>query len=523
MSVNIASNIQGRLFPGLTYYPCSGTRLHADPLVLIHGWGADSQIWQQLPDQLSQMADIITLDLPGCGGSQAIEDYSIAGLLAWMGQVLPQRCTLLGLSLGGMLCRRFAEAFPDNVVSLITIGSNQQFVADQQYLAAMAESDFTAFINSWQADPATCLKRFAGLQAQGDQQQRQIMRQLRNLESTIEPQSGAALLNLLGSLHWGGAQISVPALYLFGQHDALVPVAAANLIPQAKVIEHAGHLPHLSSPQLVIEAIGDFLEGQRYQLDKPRIADSFGRAAQRYDSAAHLQHRVGEQLLQSINKEPSQIVDLGCGTGFHSIQLQQRYPKAQVLGVDISAGMLAYAKKRYIDQPIEWLCGDAEKLNLASASQSLIFSNFALQWCDCLDTLAAELYRVLQPGGQLVLAVPGPHTLTELRKAWAEVDGAVHVNRFASLPHWQQALASAGFTKIDLHSHTVTEKHDSVRSLLLELKNVGAHNNNAGRSATMTGKQQLKALYNAYESWRLASGELPASWEIISGTIVKAE
>jgi hypothetical protein len=39
----------------------------------------------------------------------------------------------------------------------------------------------------------------------------------------------------------------------------------------------------------------------------------------------------------------------------------------------------------------------------------------------------------------------------------------------------------------------------------------------------MTGKQQLKALYNAYESWRLASGELPASWEIISGTIVKAE
>ena len=81
MSVNIASNTQGRLSSGLTYYPCSGTRLHADPLVLIHGWGADSQIWQQLPNQLSQMADIITLDLPGCGGSPAIEDYSIAGLL----------------------------------------------------------------------------------------------------------------------------------------------------------------------------------------------------------------------------------------------------------------------------------------------------------------------------------------------------------------------------------------------------------------------------------------------------------
>jgi malonyl-CoA O-methyltransferase len=422
-----------------------------------------------------------------------------------------------------MLCRRFAEAFPDNVVSLITIGSNQQFVADQQYPAAMAESDFTAFINSWQADPANCLRRFAGLQAQGDPQQRQIMRQLRNLKCSIDSESGGALLSLLGRLRWGGGKISVPALYLFGQHDALVPVAAADLLPQAKVIEHAGHLPYLSSTQLVIKAIGDFLEGQRYQLDKPGIADSFGRAAKHYDSAANLQHRIGEQLLQSINGEPDQIMDLGCGTGFHSIQLQQRYPKAQVLGVDISAGMLTYAKNRYIDQPIEWLCGDAENLNFASASQSLIFSNFALQWCDCLDTLAAELYRVLQPGGQLVLAVPGPHTLAELRQAWAEVDSAVHVNRFASLSQWQQALASAGFTQMDLHSHTVTEKHDSVRALLLELKNVGAHNNNAGRPATMTGKQQLKALYNAYEPCRLASGELPATWEIISGTVVKAK
>lgn len=520
--MNVATKIDAGLSLGLTSYPCSGNRLHADPLVLVHGWGADSQIWHQLPDQLSQIADIITLDLPGCGGSPAIEDYSIAGLLDWMQQVLPERCSLLGLSLGGMLCHRFAEAFPGNVVSLITISSNQQFVADQHYSAAMDESDFTAFLNSWQADPATCLKHFAGLQAQGDHQQRQIMRQLRNLQCSIEPESGAALLRLLGNLQWGGEQIAVPAMYIFGQQDALVPVAAATLIPDSKVIENAGHLPHLSSPQSVVEAIRDFLERQRYQLDKPRIADSFGRAAPRYDSAAGLQHQVGEQLLQSIIGDPSQIMDLGCGTGFHSIQLQQRYPKAQVLGVDISAGMLAYAKARYIDQPMRWLCGDAEDLDVACKSQSLIFSNFALQWCECLDTLATELYRVLRPGGQLVLAIPGPATLAELRHAWAQVNSAIHVNRFASLAHWQQALVDAGFTRIDLHSDTVTEEHSSVRELLLELKNVGAHNNNAGRPTTMTGKQQLKALYNAYEPYRLANGALPATWEIISGTVVKA-
>ena len=60
-----------------------------------------------------------------------------------------------------------------------------------------------------------------------------------------------------------------------------------------------------------------------------------------------------------------------------------------------------------------------------------------------------------------------------------------------------------------------------MRDLLLELKNVGAHNNNAGKPLAITGKQRLKALYNAYENYRLPNGELPATWEIIAGVVSK--
>ncbi|MGB1868604.1 MAG: hypothetical protein ACPHLL_04890, partial [Porticoccaceae bacterium] len=70
-------------------------------------------------------------------------------------------------------------------------------------------------------------------------------------------------------------------------------------------------------------------------------------------------------------------------------------------------------------------------------------------------------------------------------------------------------------------SEPLVERHQSVRELLLELKDVGAQNNNAGKSAKITGKQRLKALYNAYEMYRLPSGELPATWEIISGLVSK--
>lgn len=226
-------------------------------------------------------------------------------------------------------------------------------------------------------------------------------------------------------------------------------------------------------------------------------------------------------MLGLIQSRPATITDLGCGTGYHSIQLQQRFPEAAVVGVDISPGMLAYAEAKYAQSGLRWLCNDAENLSLASASQSLIFSNFALQWCEGLDVLTAELHRVLADDGQLIFAVPGPGTLFELRQAWAAVDNRVHVNRFASLLQWQQALQRAGFSSVELNSREVTEQHQSVRELLLELKNVGAHNNNAGKSSTMTGKQQLKALYNAYQQYVLPNGKLPATWEIISGLVMK--
>lgn len=493
------------------------------PIVMIHGWGTDSQIWGSFKQSLDSYAEVNTLDLPGFGDAPSLDDYSEASLISWMAHSLPSHCYLIGLSLGGMLCRAFAAQYPERVAGLITISSNLQFVASEQYPHAMAADNFNSFTDSWAEDSQACLKRFAGLQSQGDIQQRQLIRILRGMESKIDTVAGKELLALLGRLdNWPTmAKIQCPSLNIFGQIDALVPLAAAEQIADSVIIPGAGHLPHLTATDDVVEKISHFFESQRYRLDKEKVAESFGRAAKRYDAVAQLQHRIGEQLLNSISPVdcPENIVDLGCGTGYHSVQLQARFPASRVTGVDISPGMLAYAQNCY--PACYWLCSDAENLDLASASQDLIFSNFALQWCDDLPRLAAELYRVLAVNGQLYIVVPGPQTLVELRAAWAEVDDGVHVNRFARLQQWQAAFTEAGFNTINLQSSAVTEQHQSVRELLLELKNVGAHNNNAGKANHLTGKRQLKALYNAYEQFRLPDGALPATWEIISGYIFK--
>jgi malonyl-CoA O-methyltransferase len=301
----------------------------------------------------------------------------------------------------------------------------------------------------------------------------------------------------------------------------LVPSASAVKITELNgkieisLINGAGHLPHLTQPDTVLEQIKNFLDHQLYALDKAKVADSFGRAAHKYDRAALLQHQVGEEMIAGLtaNPELKKLIDLGCGTGYHCGHLQAKFSSAQVAGVDLSPAMLAYAASRHPEG--HWLCGDAEDLPLEDQSQELIFSNFALQWCSDLPRLCGELLRVLKPGGQLCFAVPGPQTLSELRGAWQQVDAEVHVNRFYSLGDWQSALEQAGFSQVELQTTNQVQRHSSVRELLMELKNVGAHNNNAGKQNTLTGKQHLQALYAAYEDYRQADGTIPATWEII--------
>ena len=502
-------------------------KTHRAPLVLVHGWGANSLIWQSLPQALGNYYDVYTLDLPGFGAN-VLEEYTEQSLVEWLHTQLPDRCYLVGLSLGGMLCRAYAAQYPKSVMALVTISSNLRFVATQEYPTAMSAEDFASFSASWSRDPQLCLNRFLGLQSQGDIQQRQLIKQLRSMEIEYDTEAAGSLLALLASLDGADYKnhISCPSLAIFGGQDCLVPIEAANQLPAScdkLIIDKAGHLPHLSFQSEVVEKISQFIEDQLYKLDKFQVAQSFGRAAVNYDKAAVIQTWSGEQLLASINDcvITDAIVDLGCGTGTHSSQLKQQFPRARVTGVDFSNDMLTYARSKHLDKAIDWLCSDAENLALHDSSQTLMFSNFALQWCADINQTMAEIYRVLDTGGQFYFAVPGPNTLWELRNVWAQIDKDIHINRFLESQQWHAAMHRAGFREIDLVNTTKIEYHQSVKDLMINLKTVGANNNNSGKPKHLTGKSHIRRLYAGYEQYKTSRGTIPATWDIIFGSAVK--
>ena len=263
--------------------------------------------------------------------------------------------------------------------------------------------------------------------------------------------------------------------------------------------------------------------------DKRAVRRSFERAAATYDRNSVLQCEIGIRLMKHLDPiriDPDRIVDLGCGTGMFFKPLHERYPKAQVVGIDIARPMLDLAAKRspWLKRTLgmaseRLVCADAERLPLAGASVPFVFSNLALQWTRA-ETVFAEAARVLSTGGLFLFSTFGPDTLKELRDAFAGTDG--HVNRFVDMHDLGDALVHAGFADPVMEMETITLEYSCVEQVARDLKAIGAHNSLPNRPRGLSGRRRWRDVIDRYEAHR-RNGVLPATYEVIYGHAWKTQ
>lgn len=153
---------------------------------------------------------------------------------------------------------------------------------------------------------------------------------------------------------------------------------------------------------------------------------------------------------------PGQVVDLGCGPGNLTATLAERWPGADVVGVDSSAEMLAKAAK---------LAGGGgnlrfEQADIAgwkpSAATDVVVSNAALQWVPGHQEMMRAWLEALRPGAWFALQVPGnfnapSHALMrELAGSgrWApQLDGILRGGESVNEPaDYLQILLDAGYS-----------------------------------------------------------------------------
>jgi malonyl-CoA O-methyltransferase len=268
-------------------------------------------------------------------------------------------------------------------------------------------------------------------------------------------------------------------------------------------------------------------------VDRRQVRRNFARAAASYDSAAVLQREVGSRMLERLDYmrvEPQRVLDLGCGTGASLTALHERYPKAQLIGADLSDAMLVAGRGQR--SRLRWLlpflrgnktplvAADAAALPFKSGSTSMLWSNLMLHWLDDPLPVFREMHRVLEVDGLLMFSTFGPDTLKELRNSFG--DGYVHTQRFGDMHDFGDMLIECGFADPVMDMEVLTMTYASLDDLFRDLRQSGAACAMQARRHGLMGRTAWQEMRLAYEQL-VRDGRLPATLEVIYGHAWKTQ
>lgn len=161
------------------------------------------------------------------------------------------------------------------------------------------------------------------------------------------------------------------------------------------------------------------------------------------------------RIVDDIPLDGRRVLDIGCGSGGIAIELVERYGAAEVVGIDIEAGVLERARqrvmKRRLERRIVLQRVEAGPLPFAEADFDAVFSKDSMIHIPEKEMLFDDVFRVLNPGGWFIA---GDWLISHDGEPSAEMKHYVSLEGLsfgmASPRRYHEALARAGFEQITL-------------------------------------------------------------------------
>jgi len=278
---------------------------HVKTLLLLHGWGMNSQVWEPIREALEAKYHVIWVDLPGHGFNRHLDAQGLEQMASLVAEITPSDTHIIGWSLGGMVAQAVAQIIPDRLKSLTLVASTPRFSQTENdvWQHAMSDEVLLRFADSLKQDTVKTLKGFIALQFIGVKNskaaQDKLIQHILNNDNTEEyaKKWGGVILNDnktsnsasdketnniptqealdvgLGILQNADLRLlkpSCPEHWIFAEYDRLIPKEVINdlisLRPDAQItlLDKAGHAPFITHPELFLNQVIDFIETQPF-------------------------------------------------------------------------------------------------------------------------------------------------------------------------------------------------------------------------------------------------------------------
>ena len=240
-----------------------------DPVMLVHGFGEDGNVWDKQVEYLKSKYHLIVPDLPGSGRSEMIDDMTMEGMAEVLHTIIHEenidKCTVIGHSMGGYITLALVESYWNHVNAFGLFHSSAFADTEEKKETRKKGIEFIKQHGAFEFLKTSTPNLFS------PNSKLQIPNSIDEFINSLKEFTSQALIAYYNAMMDRPDRTSIlkntknPVLFIAGQHDNAIPindVLEQCHLPEKSyihVLKKSGHMGMMEEPEKANRILDEFL------------------------------------------------------------------------------------------------------------------------------------------------------------------------------------------------------------------------------------------------------------------------